>query len=414
MPDYLYPTTSGYLGNVADVSQQKIFPPGSVDPSTVTGVKLQVGDVWQQANQLQAPSPRPTGANYVRYEDLVQPGDTLQQTLNRCTGGKIVTFPTGTFYVDAFTNGYYDGIRIGSGGATGCSGIVGSGRGTVFTIVANSTSSTIQSVGNKTTGTNPLYLMNIAGLGTQAVLQNFTLQGTPQGCYYNGIQVGQNTAGALVDGLYLLGASPGYANTPPGETFGINIWQTDNATVSNCEVDGRNANGTRLCASPCGWNSCNNATITDSYFHHSLASTLTFWQIVGITTKNVRVEYNGSGSGSLSAQGINHERVTGTVRHYNPSIIINRSGGNTGLHMSLLNDQANDSDVQVLEPTFDSNGVPDNGCFSVMISDNYGTGEKQTSLPTVVYKTVTLVGLDANSAGTSSTASPTANFVRYH
>lgn len=352
-------------------------------------------------------SGRPTGAAYVRYEDLYINGDTLQQTLNRCTGNRIVTFPEGDFVFRDFANGYVDGIRLGSGGATGCRGLVGSGRGTVFKMAAGS--STKQTQGNTTTGTNPCMLITTGNV-TSPVLQNFTLLGTDQGHFYNGIQVG-TSPDALVDGLYLKGASPGFANYPPGETFGISLWRSPRAYVRNVEVDGRNEAGTRVSASPIGWNTTTDALIEDSYLHHAVAGMLTFWETTNITSRNVRVEYNGSGGGKLSGTGINHENSGGVIRHYNPSILIDRASGNSGLHMSLQNAHQNEPDVQVIEPIFDAG--PTAGCFSLMVSNNYpGGAQQQTSMPTIVKGGVTLAWLD--SAITTSGANPATKAVRYH
>jgi hypothetical protein len=360
---------------------------------------------------------RPTGAGYVRYEDTYVSGDTLQQTFNRVTGGKVLTFPEGTFTFSDFANGYYDGVRIGPSGASGCGGIAGSGRGTVFKMVANS--STKQSIGNATSGTNPCFLINVQGTSgsplTAPVLQNFSLIGTAQGHYYNGIMVGYCND-AVISGLYLLGASPGYANYPPGETFGIDVWHSPRCTLKNTEIDGRDTNGTRTCASPFGWNNTTDAYVYNCYVHHSKAGMPTWWYTVNVTTRNLRSEYNGSGSGQLNGYGLNHENVTGIVRHYNPTLIIDKPGGNSGLHMSLNSSSTNDNDVQIIEPIFDAG--PTAGCFSVAINDSYdgagtGTGtQQQTSLPTVIKNGVTLTGRDANQ-GTSG-ADPATQFFRYH
>ena len=89
---------------------------------------------------------------------------------------------------------------------------------------------------------------------------------------------------------YLRDASPGYGNSPPGETFGIKIYKTPNAVIRDSEIDGRDVSGNRTCASPIGWNN------------------VISWS---------------SGAGGLSGSGINHEQSGGRIRHIRPRLFLN-------------------------------------------------------------------------------------------
>jgi hypothetical protein len=66
-------------------------------------------------------------------------------------------------------HGYYDGVRLGEGGAVGCRGIVGSGPDTVISVEANTST---RARGDGFAG-NQLALAGVIG----GVLSNFTLKG---------------------------------------------------------------------------------------------------------------------------------------------------------------------------------------------------------------------------------------------
>lgn len=350
----------------------------------------------------------PTGVGYIRYQDLYVSGDTLQQVANKVTGNQILTLPEGEFYWNDFAQVNTTGLRLGVAGATGCKGISGSGRGTILKMTPNS--STHQAEGNVSTGTNQLNLMCIQGM-TGAVLENFSLIGTDQGSYYNGISV-YSCPNATLSGLYLRGASPGFANAPPGETFGINIYLSNNVTIQDSEIDGRDAvTGSRTGASPFGWNSSDNAIVYRTYVHSGYAGMPTFWQTQNVYTEDLISYSTGSGSGGLSGSALNHERAWGIIRHIRPTLKPNgiyakdTPGGatlagstqNNGLHTGLNNDQHDMNDVQFIEPIFDT-GPGSAGCFAVSIGKDYINGQMVTTLPTIIKNGVTLQGFYADSS----------------
>lgn len=387
--------------------------------SPVVGAWVLASGAWKRRGSADrtpgvAPVGRPSGSGYVRYEDLYVSGNTFQQVLNKVTSGDVLTLPEGTFSFSDFANGFYEGFRV----PTACGGIWGSGRNTILQMAPNSSTK-----GSDTTavppssGTNQCFLMGTWHSNT--VLRNFQLLGTPQGHPYNGIRVagasGAVLTGILCQDVFFNGCWPGYANFPPGETFGFGTNWTNGAQLINCEFDGRDATArTPSCASPFGWNNSSNAYVQDVYAHHSKTGMPTFYKTAGVHTVRLRSEFNGTGSGVLSSAGINHEDVTGTVLHESPSLIINRAGGNSGLHVTLNSGVGNNSAVTLTNVTHDAG--PTGGCFSVEIDDNYvdptGLSQTQTTLPTITKGGVTLTGRDSN-AGTSS-PDPAAQFFRYH
>lgn len=338
-----------------------------------------------------AAPPRPVGRGYVRYEDVYVLGDDLQDVANRVTGGRILTLPCGYFTVRDFQNGYYDGVRLGTGDASGCSGLVGSGPDTIVCVEANTAT---RDRGHRFAG-NQLTIADTEG----AVLSNFTLKGYEQnGMIYSGITV-SHCPDAQLSWLVLRGASRGYAQHPPGETFGINVLRSPRVTISDSEVDGRDDSGTRVIASPIGWNNTTDAKLYRTYCHHGRAGMLTFYQVTDIYTEDYRCFATSSGQGELSGHGINHEQSQGTITHVRPSLFINgrysRSPGASesgGMHINLANTQQDLTDVMIWEPSWDS-GPGSTGMFAVNIPAAYevdGETNEVTTAPSVIKRGVVL------------------------
>lgn len=334
---------------------------------------------------------RPSGWGHVRYEDLYQPGDDLQMVANRVTGNQILTLPPGTFTVRDFRQGYFDGVRLGEGGATGCRGIVGSGPSTVIFVEPDTST---RDRGDGFAG-NQLALGGVSG----GVLSNFTLKGHSQNDrIYGGIVV-NDSPGAHLSWLVLKGASRGYANHPPGETFGINVLNSPRVTISDTEVDGRNDYGTPVGASPIGWNNTTDAFLYRTYCHDGKAGMLTFYEVTNVYTEDYRCFATASGRGELSGHGINHEQSQGTITHIRPSLFIHgaysRAVGateSTGMHVNLANTRADVPHVFIVEPTWDP-GPGSTGMFAVNISDGYevaGERNKVTTPPRITKSGVVL------------------------
>lgn len=333
-----------------------------------------------------APS-RPSGSGYVRYEDLYRSGDNLQSVVNRVTGNQILTLPNGTFTLRDFRNGYYDGLRVGGN----CRGIVGSGRGTVITVAANTATRT---KGDGSAG-NQITLGDKSG----GVLSNFTLKGENQGGRtYCGITV-SNSPDAKLSWLYLSGGSRGYSQRPPGETFGINVMNSPRVTISDSEIDGRDSSGTRVGASPIGWNNTTDAKVYRTYTHHGVAGMMTFYNVTNIYTEDYKCFSTSSGPDTKTGSGINHEQSQGAIKHVRPSLMIyGRYCGtaghtdSTGMHISLQNTKTDVTNFQLIDPTWDR-GPGSTGMLAFSIRDGYtvaGVKNKVKTTPTVIKNGITL------------------------
>lgn len=139
--------------------------------------------------------------------------------------------------------------------------------------------------------------------------------------------------------IYFNGAHRGWRNFPPGETGAIIGYQGSNQQVYNVEIDCRDpATGARVGTSPLMFNSQSNVLVQDVYAHHAYSGMPTFWKVTNVTTNRLIAEYNGTGTGELAGQGINHEIVGGTVIHNDPRLILDHTatgGKNNGMHINV-------------------------------------------------------------------------------
>ena len=368
---------------------------------------------------------RPTGADYVRWEDLYVSGDTFQAVTLKAAG-KILTLPAGTFEFSNFANGgATNGVRLGTDSTinTACRGLVGTldESGNKLTTI-RMTANTSDKVPPTSTGsTNPYYLIHF-WKQDRAVVKNLILEGTEQGHPYNGLRF-STCKSPTVDNVFFKGVNPGYANFPPGETFGVNMYVSDNAAIFRSEFDGRQ-NGVRVCASAFGWNTASNAYVRDVYEHDGRAGMGTFWETTNIHTVGLKHYRPAFSTNPENGQGINMEKVGGTIRHIRPDLIIDREGGNTGLHISLNNSTGatgspafgDATDVEIHDIKHDltknTNGTLLNaGCLSLQVSTNYHLpqGQTQTTMPTITKNGVTLTVKETSGSGFD----PAVNFVVY-
>jgi hypothetical protein len=386
---------------------------------------------WSRRASLSAPPPpptppvdpppaviRPTGAGYVRYEDLYATGDTLQQVFQKVTGthaGKVLTFPAGEFTWSNFKSpiGYHDGIRI----PTTCRGVAGSGIGqTRFRMIPNSSTEGIYD--STTSGVNPLWMWFIDNV-SNSLFQDFTFVGTEQGHHYNGLGI-DHGPGAVVQRVKFIGANRGYANYPPGETFSLGLNHCNNVQVIDVECDNRDeVTGLRKGCSGVGFNNLSSPVVKRVYTHHGLAGMLTFWNITGgVTTEDIHTWTQGTNGGILSSCGINHENVTGPVRHTRPKLIIagrfsdQKLTEDNGQHLGFGNSFADMPDCEIYDPIFDKNEHP-SGCFSVMISDGYPS-QKIVTMPKIYFNGVLAQVKDRNNLGSMTGITPSNAWIRYH
>jgi len=392
---------SGVASGLYDVTVPVALPAASGVASGVYDVS-EASSQWTP-NDLVRNAPRPTGPEYVRWEDYYQSSDTaadgsidMQAVFNRVPAGptgyekRIVTMPAGTFVFSGFDNGAtgMDGIALGSNGAATVRGIVGSGfDNTIIKPLANS--ATKRASGAPTYGA----MINIRNM-TSPKFANFRMTGTPQvlageTLYGSGLVL--NDCPTPDISLCLRGASPGYANFPPGETFGIAINRCNGAYLHDFDIDGRDAQGNRVCASPFGWNGSGGLSVwqtggTESQYVQDArvergiciagrCGMPTWWMTNGIQTVDLWSVSSGSGTGDQSGSGFNHEMYgSKPVTHIRPVLLCwgpqnagktlpaplpnlattNNAGFTTGLHTVYgLQSGGLPGQVSFIEPLWD-------------------------------------------------------------
>jgi hypothetical protein len=360
-------------------------------------------------------STRPSGAGYVRYEDLYTTGNDLRAVIKKVTGGNILTLPEGTFTFSDFNDpaGYYEGVRVPSA----CGGIWGSGAGTIIQMNAGTSTQANNTTAIPTAGgTNQCYLIGF--WYSNQVLRNCTVHGTEQGHLYNGVRFagssGTPITNNLVQDVTFKGAARGASGVPPGETFTIGTNHANSFSVINCELDGRDDGGNKTAASLIGPNNSSNILVQDTYVHDTIAgSGIALYRCD--TIQLVRLKSWNPGTSAHYGNCINLEECSGNITITAPNLQVNRASGNTGWHIGINSSTAdgysNDPNITITDPVND-NG-PDNGCLSIMIGATYAGGpQAQTSLPTVTKGGATLTWLDKSVS--IAGADPTKNAIRYH
>jgi outer membrane biosynthesis protein TonB len=276
-------------------------------------------------------------ANWVRWNTVAKPGEDIQTVLqNPVLSGKILKLPAGVFETSNFKNVSY-AINVPST----VLGVVGEGNDTIIRIKPN-TSTYGYSVPTQGTGqTNQLYILrmnNGATVGTKAqVLSDLWIQGTEQGHLYNGVMVGKASDGTTVKNVLITGV-PGDAGSPPGETFGLNLWQTNRSIVRDIEIDGyrwagdsfaSRVKGAKVGSSPIGYNNADDAKLYNAYTHDSKTGMPTFWQSNRAETWNLQSINNNAGINHEESWDIVHHEpvITGSANHQHISFMSQRQDG---------------------------------------------------------------------------------------
>lgn len=240
--------------------------------------------------------------------------------------------------------------------------------------------------------TNPFALMrlgpNNSSGGTQVIIDGLTLTGTVQppsasnsskaGHDYHGLSVYWGRGAKILNSTFIA-AAWGDWNSPPGETFQIMGYRDTDTYISNVEVDGRTGDGTRVGGSPAGFNASTRPVIEDSYFHHSLVSSLTYSTAGSApsaanatsdpTTRRVRIEHNANTkmASGYRFTAINHEHVLGTITHELPKIIIDWSEW-TASHMWFGTWLSSAKINITINPAEISGGYTNaQGCFTIAV-----------------------------------------------
>lgn len=372
--------------------------------------------------------------DHVDWETFYVSGDTttiggtacvdMQAVCNRVPPGptghtlRTMSMPAGAFTINDFTNGYYDGLRLANGGATNVKSLHGAGwDNTEIRPRANSASRDKYRAAD---GTHTYAPRGIAGQlitisrAPGASITNLAIKGNPQQVTLDGVALNLGYGGIVfsscpgsVCSIYGRGMSPGWANSPPGETFGVSFYNSDDGTMTDSEIDGRDDAGTRVCASPVGWNGSgggaglavlagggsgatfvNRAKVIRTYAHHGLASMLTFWLTDTIYTEDYWGFSTGSGGSGLAGSGINHEMYRGTVTHVRPRLFVwNQNSAGIAPPFPLPNDPRTSNNqfhlsvnttvpasqlglFQVIEPVWDK-AWPGSGPLIVNAPDLY-------------------------------------------
>ncbi len=318
-----------------------------VSVSSPTTTPPATSGLWQPTDLGKVVWSRPSGAEYVTWESLVGTAAANAQKaapntpviltasfMKSIAGNKILSLPKGIFEAE---NGYTTYVNknmmgIGSGYASGLRGIVGSGS---HSTPGAGGAETIIRMHGKVAGPAAFGNLIVANKVDSPYFGGFSLHGTQtrgDGVYHGGLMISNCTGKPIIERLYMKDVSPGYGNSPPGETFGINVFRSANTTIRDTEIDGRDFSGNRTMASPIGWNTVVNDTSTVNvqrvYTHHGLTGMLTFWETTNIITEDYYTYSWPTGTGALSGSGINHEQSGGRIRHYRPRLFLNGANSN--------------------------------------------------------------------------------------
>lgn len=299
----------------------------------------------------------PRDANYVMWN--FPAGTMLHQAFQTLGPNDILVLPerAAPYEIDSSRGFISDGTRIYSMAAAK-RGVVGLGPGVV--IQPSASSFTMPTRSTSTEGNQNNILMTTAD---NSYFGNFEMRGRTfgQAAYDATWQLGNNS---IWERLYFNGAHRGWSGIPPGETGAVTGYRGTNQQVYNVEVDCRDpATGVRVGTSPVMFNAQSNVRMDDVYLHHAYTGMPTFWRVTNVTTNRMRSEFNGSGS--KTGYGANHESVSGTVTHNNPTFIIDLPNNPDSHHLVLGTDDTN-AVYNINNPTIDT-GHFGPGVFDVMI-----------------------------------------------
>lgn len=329
---------------------------------------------------------RPTGTDYVRYEDLEQAGDAVTTTIignqtirqygdtvfqtiiDRCPTNKWITFPAGVFEIN--TPGWDAAGGIAGSGAvrwpkTSYGAIGNYPPGTGWDNLAPDNVRTVFRVKENTAPAQ-----NVAGSWFQAgfggsvkqTWANIHFEGTEQGMQVAG-DTGNNSGPGNDGTSHRLFTNAQFWNTadgssardilstgnfgnngaPPGETFGVSWYHSTNAILCRVSVDGRRAAGGSIySAAGITFGNTLGGTMTDCYTHHNGQAGIVFYQTANCQTYGCRLgdpadHTTNHVNGSANGDWLNHERTTGNV-HTDMDLHVFSVGKAQRPHVSHSND----------------------------------------------------------------------------
>lgn len=372
--------------------------PASADILSTSGVDA----ARSRAKSLLGPArtARPSGTDYIRYEDLYRSGDSVGAALARLTSPKIVTFPEGRFSCRDFNSGYLAGIAV----PALCRGIVGSGpgtlggsTGTVFTMDSwsstkgngkrDSNGNLYVPVQGSSTPTQ-LVLLKQANQKAPAMWKNFQIVGSEQGHIFSGFQIHETAGANQFDNLLVAGWS-GNAGAPPGETAGLAVSGRGAHTAVRVEADGRRTVGGQVFgAMGITFQNTSGATFRSCYSHHMRTANFVMFQSVDGRMVDCTSDALSAGNLGIGNGGVNLERTAGWVLT-NPVII----GRSRKVHLSHSNDSwtydrhgitksVRNGSLKIVNPGF--NDLWGNSMLYIQSWSPYWNGDTMSTPPLVV------------------------------
>ena len=348
---------------------------------------------------------RPTGTGYYAIEDLGVGLDLraafaavgAQSGTIPGVGGKALTLPIGVFVVDGFSQSSdYLGVLTPTN-----VGLIGSGPNTVIQVNPNSITAhqaaTWVPPPTPLGTTNQLNVILFPSATVPITIAQFRVQGTSQrvggtgtNYTYNGLRT-NNCVGPVLTDLWVKGI-PGFLNSPPGETFGINIYRGSGAILTRVETDGRDLDGSiqgiagaKIGAAGIGLNTTSNTSLTDCWTHHTgFSHGLAIYQSPDTTTTRHRAEYCGTGNGSGATGGtvgvgLNCEQSNRSI-HHSPTL-----GFNTLAQMRYYGTTSGSFAGDTTGHTIDGLVLSDGGSLTIRIDNAQTSHPTLTTSPTPTY-----------------------------
>jgi len=265
----------------------------------------------------------------VPLSSFQQPGDTFQVALSRLTSPTIVDLEGTTQFGTDFAQGDTSMLYYGN--------VIGYTNGTIEMTPGSSThASTVNAQVAANTGTVQETLVRL-GRGTSAATTPYmgaSIIATNQGHIYNGVKIYYGT-NAVVENMSIIGIQ-GTSGAPPGETFALNNYHSNNTTVRNIIVDGLGVMSAGM-----GSNYCNGILVQNSTFANSGKG-------AGITHyESSNPTYEGCTLDNNHLYGINCEKVTGTIT------VSNCTFRNTGVAHMCVDTDGPSAVVNIYDPIFD-------------------------------------------------------------
>lgn len=244
-----------------------------------------------------------------------------------------------TYYIPDFTDGYHSGVRFGTNGTNGApavvkiSGLVGQGPASIVTPLPGlvPTTEQIAMVRQDSASTlNFATAVSFDNVPERVWVANFSAvfssiidpaDGSP--LHWNGIKVNNNNHGSVVERIGTRGFAPGFTSFPPGETFSLSFWRSNDAWVRDCFFDGRDLTGVRRSTSMLATNSLSNFRQERNKLQYGLAGMNTWWDTTNAlsvfdesysTSTGTTAVIVGGKTVTRSGTGLNMEETRGKIR----------------------------------------------------------------------------------------------------